>query len=435
MIFGAGPIGCCYALRLARAGWSVTVIEWRQMSECCKTSGRSVNMVLGSKGWTMLKDLGYQTLIEQMVVPMVGRRIHDRFTPGTTKDQPYGKPGQSLDSINRSDLNALLIKKVMVEKRVTIEFGIGYDPKYNKTENQILLTDKRIINPLDYDLVIGADGINSAMREFFEKQSYTKGTKKSLKYGYIEIDFPASETGDYILPKGHLHIWPLGSTMLIALPNPDGTFTGGLFAPFEGENSFDSIMENGVEKFYKENFPYITQLVPNIVTQHEKGKMSGLSEIRYDKWHHGNMVLVGDAAHAVTPFLGQGMNFGMYLCGKFCDLLETNTVENAINLYERFHTEANLLADWSLGNFEEMANTDNLNLNLRKKIEARLEKECNEFASFHSMVCFRNTDYPVIRDLTEKQNVAFTKVLQLPNVNQCWETELWEEIKNLMLVA
>jgi kynurenine 3-monooxygenase len=254
----------------------------------------------------------------------------------------------------------------------------------------------------------------------------------------VEIEMPAINK-QCIVPNKYLHIFPRGGfkQMFAGLPNPDNSVTAAWYAPQTGTNSFNDIYSMGSARFFDKHFPVATQLVPDFIEQFDARKPSQLSEVRMKKtWHYKNFVIVGDAAHAVTPFYGQGMNFSMWLALKLNKLLRTMpTLESALDAFDLFMADANRLADWSQQNFDEMSTTNSPQLQLRKDIEAELEINYPKFASMHTKVCFRDIEYA---DIEKQMGVAdgiFEDVLKLPNVYTNWKTTLFPKIVSMMVPA
>ncbi len=427
LVLGLGPVGCCWVGLFASRGIYVEAYEIQSEASCVETHERSVNLALGVKGWEMFTALGCTEEVKQIVVPMHGRIIHDRFSAATTS-QAYGRIGQHLDSINRSTLNQLLITHART-KGAKLTFGIGC--KEVLENDHIVLTNNKIINPLDYDFVIAADGVGSPVRESLKKLGRIEGERKFLNYGYKEIEFPAVN-GNYSMDKNGLHIWPKKSCMVIALPNPDYTFTGGVFAPLTGFDSFEEIeRDNGASTFFNQNFISALSKVPNFIEQYSKPskRVSKLSEVRCKNWFYKNIIIAGDAAHGVTPFYGQGMNFGMFCCLRFMEYLDAYGLLEAIKKYQELKLDADLLADWSLENFHDMSGTGDIKLQTRKAIEAALEEKYPNFNGPHSMVCFTTMRYSKIAKEIQRQDEAFEKILEIENIETNWKDEAnWQEI-------
>lgn len=432
LIMGAGPIGAAYAMLLSKTT-HVTIFERRPFADCCKSFGRSVNLVLTRKAWSLFKAIGIEEEVKKIVVPMQGRMIHDRFKSEDVFISAYGVPGQTLDSVSRAELNRVMLEKLQTLNNVKIHYEIGFESGdfYN---DKIILTNGAVLKTADYNLILAADGAGSLVRESMKGQGLMTAERSFLNYGYVEYEIPKNVSTDSF-PTEFLHIYPLGKMMCIALPNPDGSFTGGVFAPVTGENSFATITETGAKKFFSQNFPRLMEIVPNFVEQYQNKQVSVLSEVRCSNWSYKNVIVVGDAAHAITPFLGQGMNFGLKMSQYFCHLLEQHSVFDAIQKYENFaRPESALIAQWSLENFHEMCNTQDPMLRLKKTIERKLaETFPKSFACFHTMVSFCDLNYSQIEKELARQNKGFKEVLRLPNIEKCWDTVLWEQIVEIMV--
>jgi kynurenine 3-monooxygenase len=357
-IVGAGLAGALLACYLGRDGRRVEVYEKRPDPRLGPSErGRSINLALSVRGIHALREIGLADEVLRNSVLMRGRMMHAR--DGTLTFQPYGKDDtEALHSVSRGGLNRLLVEAAASHESVRLHFGhrcTGLDAHGGAVE---FLDEKQAPVAVEAGAVVGADGAYSAVRAWMQKREGFNYHQDYLSHGYKELTIPAGPGGAYQIEKHALHIWPRGSFMMIALPNLDGSFTCTLFWPFEGPNSFEALKtEADVLAFFRDQFPDAVPLLPALAEEFLTNPTGSLVTIRCQPWHVGRAVLVGDACHAVVPFLGQGMNAAFEDCTVLhrC-LLETGWEwELASARYEALRKEhADTLADLCVENFIEM---------------------------------------------------------------------------------
>ncbi len=358
VVVGAGLAGALLACYLGRAGYTVHVFEKRpDPRRGTPERGRSINLALSVRGIHALTEVGLADEVLRDAVLMRGRMIHAR--DGSLAFQPYGKDDhEALHSVSRGGLNRLLVEAAARYPAVRYSFNhrcTGIDPDggvefFDEAARQPVTVASRAVG--------GADGAYSAVRAWMQRREGFNYSQDYLGHGYKELTIPPGEGGGYRLEKHALHIWPRGSFMMIALPNRDGSFTCTLFWPFEGPNSF-AALRNGpdVLAFFRDQFSDAVPLIPTLAEEFLTNPTGSLVTIRCQPWRLGRAVLVGDACHAVVPFLGQGMNAAFEDCTVLCRCLEgaKGDWEAAGALYEALrkeHTDA--LADLCVENFIEM---------------------------------------------------------------------------------
>jgi kynurenine 3-monooxygenase len=306
---------------------------------------------------------------------MRGRMIHAR--DGALTFQPYGKDDtEALHSVSRSGLNLLLVQAAARYDSVRMFFEhkcTSFDP----TDGVLEFANETKVAT---DVVIAADGAYSAVRSRLERQERFNYQQDYLSHGYKELTIPAGPGGSFRLEKNALHIWPRGSFMMIALPNADGSFTGTLFWPFEGPNSFAALTDGkSVVTYFEDQFPDVVELIPTLADDFLFDPTSSLVTIRCHPWHiAGRVVLLGDACHAVVPFLGQGMNAAFEDCSVLTQCLAEHgsDLRCAFATYESLRKEnLDTLADLCVENFYEMRDRVGSRwFVLRKKLEIALHK-------------------------------------------------------------
>jgi kynurenine 3-monooxygenase len=357
-IVGAGLAGALFACYLGRAARRVDLYEKRPDPRQGPTDrGRSINLALSVRGIHALRELGLADEVLSSSIVMRGRMIHAR--DGALTFQPYGKDDtEVLHSVSRAGLNRLLIEAAARYESVRLHFNhrcTGLDAPGETIE---FLDEKHSPVAVRCDTVIGADGAYSAIRSWMQKREGFNYQQEYLSHGYKELTIPAGPGGAYQIEKHALHIWPRGSFMMIALPNLDGSFTCTLFWPFEGPNSFAALKsEADVLAFFRDQFPDAVPLLPALGEEFLTNPTGSLVTIRCQPWHLGKIVLVGDACHAVVPFLGQGMNAAFEDCTVLyqCLLEQYWDWERASVRYESLRKEhADVLADLCVENFVEM---------------------------------------------------------------------------------
>ena len=398
LIIGAGLCGSLLALRLAQRGYQVEVYESRpDLRKTDISAGRSINLALSDRGLKALRLAGVEEIAREICIPMRGRLMHD--TAGNTFESNYsGREGEYINSISRGDLNGILLTEAEKHKNVNIHFnskclGVGIENK--KATFESYQTKEQFT--IEADVIFGTDGAGSSLRKSYEKQfSEFKVSQEFLTHGYKELEIPADANGNHLISKDHLHIWPRGKYMLIALPNMDGSFTVTLFLSFsEGENNFDNLTtKEKITSFFEEQFPDALDLIPDILEEFESNPTGKLGTVKCEPWaYKGNTLLMGDAAHAVVPFYGQGMN------ASFEDVVVLDEVLNDYEgdwqvVFSEFQKkrkqDADAIADLAIDNYYEMRDhVANPLFKEKRKIEMDLEKNFpTEYFSKYSLVTF-----------------------------------------------
>jgi kynurenine 3-monooxygenase len=359
-IVGCGLGGTLMACYLARAGYRVDLYEKRpDPRAAAQERGRSINLALSVRGIHALRDIGLADEVLKAGILMRGRMIHS--ATGALTFQPYGKDdNEALYSVSRAGLNLALVEAAARYDTVRLFFArrcTGIDVHTAAVE--LIDDDSHEVSRVPAELVIGADGAYSGIRAQMQKQERFNYSQDYLSHGYKELTIPAGPAGAFRMEKHALHIWPRGNFMMIALPNQDGSFTVTLFWPYDGPNSFAALKTpDEIRGFFERQFPDAVPLLPNLTDEFLHNPTGALVTIRCHPWHvGGRVVLLGDACHAVVPFLGQGMNAAFEDCTVLSQCLERQAPdwEAAFRDYEaqrRQNTDA--LADLCVANFVEM---------------------------------------------------------------------------------
>lgn len=400
-LIGAGLNGPLLGLELAKRGLRVEIYERRpDMRRVPISAGRSINLAISTRGIHALKQAGLWDAMQKIVIPMRGRMMHSASSELTF--QRYGKDNSEvINSISRAELNIALMNaaeaqgvKIYFQERCT---GINLKTGALRLRQEES-GDERTIESA---VAIGCDGSASAIREQMLRRSRFNFSQQYLDYGYKELTIPA-RAGTHVLEINALHIWPRGNYMLIALPNVDGTFACILFLPFEGPDSFERLTTHDeVKEFFREHFPDTVPLMPDLAENFFANPTGAMVTIKCSPWQAGGKaLLLGDAAHAIVPFFGQGINCGFEDCTIFLELLDRYGAEWG-RVFPEFETarkeNTDAIADMAVENFVEMRDrVADPRFLLRKKVELALEaKFPNLFVPKYAMVTFHRIPYAV----------------------------------------
>jgi kynurenine 3-monooxygenase len=424
-IVGAGLVGSLLGIYLSRRGYAVTIFERRgDIRVGSESAGRSINLALSNRGIRALEEVGLADAIRKVTIPMHGRTMHNH--EGKTSFLPYGKQGQFINSISRTGLNVTLMNEA---ERLGVK--ISFDSRVQNIDLEsttLTIFQKSKTEKATFDYCIAADGAFSAVRGALQITDRFDYDQDYIEHGYKELTIPAGPNGSFQLEKNSLHIWPRESYMLIALPNPGGSFTCTLFFPWEGTQSFQALRDDrSIAEFFNKNFADAAALIPDLLEDFRQNPASSLVTIKCYPWVRNKTLLIGDAAHAVVPFYGQGMNAGFEDCRIFNQLLDANQddwskVLAEFQLARKVDTDA--IAQLALDNFVEMrdlvADADFL---LRKKIEARLnELFPDKWIPLYSMVTFHDSlRYSEALQTGRQQKVIMDAVMQTPNIENNWQ--------------
>ena len=402
-LVGAGLNGPLLAILLARRGFRVDIYERRpDMRRVRVSAGRSINLALSTRGIYALTQAGLWDSMRNIIIPMRGRMMHS--VEGELTFQPYGRDEtEVINSISRAELNIALMNAAEKEG-VKIHFQkrcIGFDLK----TSQLRLWDVQSVREesVPSEITIGCDGSASAIRTDMLKISRFDFSQQHLDYGYKELTIPAGNEGKHVLEKHALHIWPRGKFMLIALPNIDGTFACILFLPFEGEHSFaDLNTPSDISGFFQRFFPDALALMPQLAQNYAANPVGSMVTIKCSPWHvNGRALLLGDAAHAIVPFFGQGINCGFEDCTSLIQLLDDKGRHGWTKIFAEFEQARKIntdaIADMAIENFVEMRDrVADPRFLFRKKTELALEsKYPSMFVPKYAMVTFHRVPYSV----------------------------------------
>jgi kynurenine 3-monooxygenase len=400
VLIGSGLAGGLLAAYLGRRGHDVDLYERRaDPREGNIVGGRSINLAISTRGIHALEQIGIADEALQHAIPMRGRMIHDKS--GALHFTPYDvDPKKCINSIGRAALNTTVIEAAQRNPNVRVHFNhkctdvdLDLAGAHFETANGAVTARG--------DAVIGVDGAFSAVRKSMRRQIDNFQYDESyLAHGYKELTIPPGLNSSWRMERNALHIWPRKSFMMIALPNPDASFTCTLFWEFEGPRSFASTKtDDNVRRFFDEEFPDAVALMPTLLEDFRQNPTGSLVTIRCAPWYYKDKVsLVGDAAHAVVPFYGQGMNAAFEDCVVLDECLEkfSDNRERAFAEYfQRRKENADALADLAIGNFIEMRDkTASRTFRAKKKLDHFLEAALpGIYLPLYTMVTFTRIPY------------------------------------------
>lgn len=435
-VIGAGLVGSLLSIFLSKKGHKVHILEKRSDMRKSKISaGKSINLALSDRGWKALELVGISDEIKKVAIPMYGRMIHDEA--GNTNFLPYGKDNQAIYSVSRGGLNCVLMD--LAEKHgATISFEKGCKHIDLKTGSITVAAPNGKEETHHSDLIFGSDGAYSAARLQLQLQTDRFNySQHYLEHGYKELNIPAKADGEFTMEKNALHIWPRGQFMLIALPNMGGSFTCTLFFPFEGENSFKALdTPEKMMAFFKKTFADAVPLMPTLESDFFNNPTSSLVTVKCFPWSvEDNLCLIGDAAHAIVPFFGQGMNCGFEDCTVLNQIIEEKG-DNWQDIFKAFQASrkpnSDAIAELAVMNFIEMRDlVAHPDFVLRKKIEAQFSKKHPEkWLPLYSMVTFSHEPYSKALNEGKRQDRIMQKVMSLSGIENKWDSK---EVEEMML--
>lgn len=430
LIIGAGLCGSLLALRLAQHGFNITLVEKRpDLRKVTLDAGRSINLALSDRGLRGLRLAGVEEAAQELLIPMTGRMIHEKS--GNTFLSPYsGRDDEFINSVSRPGLNMLLLNEAEKMPNLKTVFNkacteVNYDTPSATFED--FETGEKVTYTAD--VIFGTDGAGSVVRASMinDKDFLLNISQQWLGHGYKELEIPAAENNGYRTYKNALHIWPRGEDMLIALPNLNGSFTVTLFLPYKNSDyCFENLTTpEKVEEYFKNEFPDVLELIPNLTEIFFKNPTGAMGTVKCDPWHRfGKILLMGDAAHAMVPFYGQGMNASFEDVAVFDEVL--NKYKNGLSTgetswemifdeYEKVRKkDADAICDLAVDNFDEMkAHTGMELFQKKRKLETAFETEFpGEYYSKYSLVTFNeNISYSEAKKLGRAQDKAILGML------------------------
>jgi kynurenine 3-monooxygenase len=404
LIIGAGLCGSLLALRLGQRGYQVKLVEKRpDLRKVEQDAGRSINLAFSDRGLKAMRMVGLEEEVKKLCLPMLGRMIHNN--DGNTFMSRYsGRKIKFINSISRPGLNMLLLDSAEQLPNVTILFNqscTDVDLKNSTAYFEDYKTKKQIVHT--GDILFGTDGAGSVMRNnmFIDKELRLSFSIDWLSHSYKELTIPATEDGDFKTDNNALHIWPRGENMLIALPNLDGSFTVTLFLAHEtGAMNFKKLnSQEAVIEYFKQEFPDALALMPNLAEEFFENPTGTLGTVKCYPWStYGKSLILGDAAHAIVPFYGQGMIASfedVVVLDKYIEKFEGDWSNIFSNYQKERKKDTDAIADLAIDNFYEMKeHTANPLFQQKRKLEIAFEEHFpDQYNSKYSLVTF-NEDIP-----------------------------------------
>jgi kynurenine 3-monooxygenase len=431
-VVGAGLVGSLLSIYLAKRGYKIDLFERRpDMRKAKMSAGKSINLALSDRGWKGLEGVGIADEIKKIAIPMYARAIHHK--DGTTVHQPYGKDNQAIYSVSRAEINMRLMDLAEQQENINIHFDERCTAvDRTKMEAHFENGETHEKTAVHSDLLFGSDGAFAATRLNMQLSSDRfEYDQHYIEAGYKELIIPPGPNGEFLLEKNALHIWPRGSFMMIALPNTDGNFTCTLFLPFEGEKSFSNLTtREQVKAFFETEFPDAIPLMPTLLDDFMNNPTSSLVTVKCYPWIFDNKIaLIGDAAHAIVPFYGQGMNCGFEDCVVLNDLLNKYNEDwpKILEEYQKLRKpDADAIADLAIMNFIEMRDkTADPKFLLQKKIEAKFSaKYPDKWIPLYSMVTYSpHIRYSKALREGKKQEAIMKKIMKMPDIDIKWDSE------------
>ena len=389
VVVGAGPVGSLLALTLARKGHAVDVYERRpDMRRVGISAGRSINLAVSTRGLHALHEVGLDDDVLREAVPMLGRMTH--ALDGKLALLPYGRTDREfINSMSRGELNKLLMTRAEETGRVRILFGqrlVDYD-----FARRVARFDP--LGEVAAKVIVGSDGSASTLRACLGGSV----SQDVLSSGYKELTMPPKDSG-FAMHRNALHIWPRGNFMLIALPNRDGSFTCTLFLPFEGSPSFAELQtEADAARFFERWFPDAVPPIPGLARQFTQAPLGKMATIKGWPWSRDSALLIGDAAHAIVPFFGQGMNAGFEDITLLAGMLTGDWARDFARFAEARKPDTDAIADLAVENFVEMRDkvADPEFLRMREIEHALQERMPGRYLTRYQLVTFTRVPYRI----------------------------------------
>jgi len=428
-IVGSGLVGSLLAIYLRKRNYRVTIFDRRPDIRKIQFSGRSINLAMSVRGWNALEKAGIKKNVENLGIPMSKRFIHINNKVDYT--QNYGKDGEAIYSISRGVLNRKMID-LAEEAGAIFKFEEKvWDVNLPEAKLYTGETEKGEWQEYQFDIIFGCDGAFSRVRHKMQRRSRFDYSQDFLDTGYKELSIPAGADGKHVIDSTSLHIWPRGKFMLIALPNLNGSFTCTLFMPHEGKNSFEELTTpQAITKFWEIHFPDTLKIMPTLLEDFQNNPTSALVTTKCFPWTYWNKIaLVGDSAHAIVPFYGQGMNAGFEDVFELDQIIEKLGDSNWQTIFEAYQEKrkpnADAIAELSYRNFIEMSSkTANPLFILQKKIEKKFSATYPDlWVPLYSRVTFSNKPYAEALNLGDKQEEIMAEIMELPNIESEWNSE------------
>ncbi len=398
ILVGGGLAGSLMSIYLAKRGHEVHLYERRpDMRKGKYEGGRSINLALSTRGINALNKVGLTEEILEISIPMKGRIMHS--TAGDLNYQPYGREDQAIYSVSRGELNVRLLQLADQYPNIHMYFDHRCTKMDLDSSTATFETPNGSFIDVSGDVVLATDGAFSAVRDAMIRHPRYSYSQTYESHGYKELEIVPGQNGTFQMEEKALHIWPRSSFMMIALPNPGGNFTCTLFLPYEGDVSFSKLnTDEEIMDFFKTYFNDSIPLMPNLLEDFKKNPIGHLATVRTYPWVFNRSALMGDAAHAVVPFYGQGMNCSFEDCVVLDECIEKfeGDWDKILNEYQKLRKpNADSIATLAVQNFVEMRDLVGLPEFLHKKgIEKKLvDAFPGRYRTQYERVTFSNDNY------------------------------------------
>jgi kynurenine 3-monooxygenase len=428
VVIGGGPVGLATALALADQGLQVHLFEGRDdLRRVSFSRGRSINLTLTRRGWTALRRIHLEDRVRNLSMPLRGRTIH--LDDGETRHQPYGANGEALDCVSRPELTVALLEHAEARKDITVRFGwkcLGTAPEdgvvtFNRPDGSL--------ERVHCKRILAIDGAMSTVRRGLLSRSEFELSQTYCKHFYKELNVPLGDDGSWPFDPQALHIWPRGDCLLTAFANRGQGFTCALFLPMHGERSFDALGQpRDLQQFFSTNFADLAGHLPQLQRDFYAGAPSHLVSVRCYPWVFGGLALMGDAAHAMFPFLGQGLNAGLEDVSVLMDCLaDGRDWEHALAEYQLLRKpNCDAVTEIAAQHYEELAwSARDPDFVLRKRLETRLgELFPQDLASPYHVVSFSDRPYVDARRAAALQRRIIDRLLSRSRLGQARESKV-----------
>ncbi len=432
-IAGAGPVGATLAIILARANCRVKLFESRSdLRLTCSQQGKSINITLSDRAWTTLREIGIEDQVRQHCTPLYKRIFHEQS--GEVKEQPYGKNTQAIWSISRNKLTEILLCHAEQEELINLHF----DQRLTHVDFSSACSSFSYIKSgikghkeIDADYIFAADGAFSKVRRLAQETPRFSYSQRYMKQCYIELTITANNDGSAKLAENASHLWPRDNFLLMALPSCDGSFTCTLYLNNEGEISFNSLTDShSVEAFFQRYFSDVLPLLENPIEEFLNKTANPLFLVSVDPWVINNKVaLVGDAAHAMVPFYGQGLNCSFEDCFNLSQLIKRHLGDWSKILpdyYIQRKENADAISKISNDYFTKISSSEDCSHQLlsNKVADRFAQKHPELWPSLDQMLCFSTElSYTQARKISQQQQSIMNEIMQTAYIERCWQDD------------